>query len=527
MSASTVLTILADAPDGMSVKQIADEQQRSTSATRQTLKRLVRDGKVAVTNHVWQAVRVDRPDVVGFDTDWRDGIVEPAEPTAPKQIYVPAWNVEALQSAFKKLAKRAAKLGLEAPTLSLGEAIVVKPTKQGTFGPLPGRVFYPVTVTGVALKLAGWEFVARIDHSIPGNLLAAVPTAELAEGELARFRGADDFCDHCKTARRRKDTFVVRATGEGEEKTGTLMQVGRNCLVDFLGHKDPKGLARMAQYLAEVLAGCGDPDEPGFGGGSGTPTAFGLVDYLAACQAFIKQDGWLSRTKARESMSQATADMAFSHLQCLAIGAKQSHPLERDSKEDWAAYRSVAEHTLVVGLSVLEEKNGSGQLGDYEHNLLACLRAGAVIGKTAGFVGSLIGYVSRHESRELKANQPGAWKAIAEGSNFVGNDPATLDKAERLRGLTVKVLRTKWIENDWGGMCIVSMLTDGGDLLVWFCSSTSKASDWIDEGIGKRFVVDVTVKNHNTNTRTAIAFKETKVNRVTMKECLGHEEAAA
>jgi hypothetical protein len=80
-------------------------------------------------------------------------------------------------------------------------------------GRLPDRIYHEVTlVSPKAPKVDGWEFVAALTHvDGVGSVLRVVPGAEVAEGELARFREASsENCDHCHAKRRRTDTFIVR-----------------------------------------------------------------------------------------------------------------------------------------------------------------------------------------------------------------------------------------------------------------------------------------------------------------------------
>ena len=90
-----------------------------------------------------------------------------------------------------------------------------------------------VTVEGERPAVDGWNFIATIDHTeasadeagnVTGNLIKSVPGA----GEIpVSYRSARPICDHCKSARRRNETYVVR-------KGDVTQQIGKNCLADFL-----------------------------------------------------------------------------------------------------------------------------------------------------------------------------------------------------------------------------------------------------------------------------------------------------
>src|SRR3972149_3916096 len=88
-------------------------------------------------------------------------------------------------------------------------------------------------------------------------ILRNVPGETLPES----WRRADQKCDHCGLIRKRNETFVVR------HEDGTLKQIGRQCIADFLGHKGPEGMLAAAEYLFSADgAACGAEDDDSLGG---------------------------------------------------------------------------------------------------------------------------------------------------------------------------------------------------------------------------------------------------------------------
>ncbi len=160
-----------------------------------------------------------------------------AETATPRTSFVvPAENIEALKGRIDKLNRRVAMLtkrgyqGLEPISIEVGKPYPVKQkcrasscyqgkvfgatcTECNGTGHGPDRIFHKVELLAPkAPKVDGWEFVAALTHvEGVGTVLRAVPGANVAEGELARFRSASsDNCDHCKQSRRRLDTFILR-----------------------------------------------------------------------------------------------------------------------------------------------------------------------------------------------------------------------------------------------------------------------------------------------------------------------------
>lgn len=159
---------------------------------------------------------------------------------APRTVFtVPAENVEMLNGRIEKLNCRVALLtkrgykGIESIVIEVGKPYPV-PQKCPACGgpdpkspnsqwcerchgrPLPDRIFHQVIlVAPKAPKVDGWVFVAALTHvEGVGTVLRVCPGANVAEGELSRFRTASpENCDHCHTKRRRTDTFIVRKVG--------------------------------------------------------------------------------------------------------------------------------------------------------------------------------------------------------------------------------------------------------------------------------------------------------------------------
>src|SRR5271165_2224959 len=97
---------------------------------------------------------------------------------APKVYRVPEANLAVLESRIAKLAKRAAKLKVPAPALTVIGTEEVKSVRDGV---TRIRRIASVTVSGDAPKIAGWAFAAVLqpvvteDGSKLGNLLRIVP----------------------------------------------------------------------------------------------------------------------------------------------------------------------------------------------------------------------------------------------------------------------------------------------------------------------------------------------------------------
>jgi len=231
-------------------------------------------------------------------------------------------NLDRAQEKIAKLAKRAAKLKVAAPSLTVvgshieyecveemfgGEVQYswskVKPMPTASWGRRPTgavRTKHHVVLTGIrTVKLGGWTFLATLDHELgeDNTVIRMVPGNDGALPTEYRHRG--NYCDHCRRAQARKQTFVVR------HEDGRLHQVGSTCIKDFLGNDAVKCLAEVE--LAGLAAGYLDEGE-----GHGRATSWDLTEYLAWVCKEIRENGFVSRKEARDRNGvTASSDAAF------------------------------------------------------------------------------------------------------------------------------------------------------------------------------------------------------------------------
>lgn len=144
------------------------------------------------------------------------------------EVRVSAWPY--LQQEIEKLNKKAERFGAPAITLTQEHKFL----KQNAEG--KSEMWIKVKIEGKAPMVAGYKFVATIQHKESGNIIRTAP-GYVHNEQIKDFYDANpDYCDQCKKKRRRIDTFIV------QDEQGNLRQIGRNCLSLFLGGRDPKAI---------------------------------------------------------------------------------------------------------------------------------------------------------------------------------------------------------------------------------------------------------------------------------------------
>lgn len=443
---------------------------------------------------------------------------------------IPAERLLKLREQIAKLNRRAAKLGVPEVELEVGEQYAV-PFIRGdgglvkisaeraaelrdisNFGAFLGTVVYrdfsDVTVSGQAPKLAGWEFVATLEHlEVEGerqNLLRTVPGAKASLPERFRTAGPGN-CDHCQLLRRRRDTYVVHHEG------GEWKQVGKTCVSDFLGGADPEKILASLAILASAADLCDEGESGGWDMGS-SPSALPTEDFLAFVAACVRIDGFTSRGKAREMEGmgvEATADQVLELTLFPPKSPSAKWAGYREAHQPTAADAEVASKALEYVHGALAEKVARDG-DDYLHNLWVASRQEYTGSKLAGIVASLIPHynkeVERQVLREAEAKQLGA-------STFVG----ALGDRPILTATILKVITVGQL-SEWGPSLLHKAVTSDGNAVSWFQQEGGLT-------VGETVEVKGTVKKHEVRDGVEV----TTLNRVVVltAEAVAAERAKA
>lgn len=378
------------------------------------------------------------------------------------QFEVETRDMGAFTAEFARLVKKAAKLGVTAPTYTVLQRDKVYPAVVSETGQVKkaARRVNVISVSGQAPRLAGWTFLAALQHEAEGNIVRTIPGVNIAARKDLRTAGPD--CEHCNVHRRRNDTYIV------VHDDGRQMQVGRQCLADFTGHDSPEAIARWAELLhafRESIDSMGGDGE-GYGGGQRQVTT--LDDFLPYVVASIRADGWLSRTAARESYGARTATADLAWLNCFPPPNKT---LLVPSDDDLARSR-----TCLETLRNHFDANPAETLTDYEHNCRIVVEGLSVDSRSAGIAASLVAFADRLLGQEIERRK-----------NAVSEHVGTVGKRETF---TLSVERIVDIEGAYGTTHLTMFRDEKGNSYKWFASS-------VRLDVGSTYTVKATVKAHD------------------------------
>ncbi len=441
-----------------------------------------------------------------------------ALPAVRQDFQIPEHNLSDLQAKFDKLNKRAAKNGLKSIAIIVGEGFnkVVKTEHviiKGKQVEVPVQVerFLNIRVEGETPRVNGWDFVATLQHlGEDGNVLRTVPGFE---GHLPiEFRTVKPLCAHCNLFRARKDTYVLRNVESGEYK-----QVGTNCLADFIRTTKPEDLATMAELLASAMDFAGDAE--GEGGGAARMQGDGQVSLaylLSVVWSVIRVDGaFVSRSKARianERGDYANATASVDLAQTIMFGngteADKIRARYPGSPDDFPkAQEIIAWARAEVPVMVQKE-----QENDYIYNLSIAIKRDFINTRLKGIAASVVTVYQRDLAKKARIKMNAGTFANSKHFGTVG---------ERIKGLGVTLMHTFRHEGNFGVTYITKLLTDEGNVAVWFASrplnkivvSTVNGVQYGDEKLveyGERVVITGTVKKHD---------KREGVNQTVLSRC--------
>lgn len=383
-----------------------------------------------------------------------------------------------------KLGRRAVKLGVTAPTHAFGACEDVTETRREEVGeddhgrPMYTDVtevvrYWPTTVEGEAPKFAGWTLAATIQILDGEGSERQVLVRSITEAPSPlRYRNADAAggCEHCKAARHRKDTFLVL------HDSGEWKQVGRQCIRDFLGHKSPENIARMAELLLSLRA----LGEGGGLGGGDAAKKLPLDYFMGFVAAVIGKWGWRSKKRASEEGKRATATIALDHA------APSRELLKLQARGQWErlvpseADRARATEAIEWASSLTDAEV---EASDYLHNLRVIGSIGVVEHRTAGYAASII------IAHDKALDRVRARQALPE-SNYVGA------VGERVV-LTLTLKKVIVVENAFGITHIHLFNDEAGNDFKWFGSKRLQL-DWESPEVteGETVAVKATIKNH-------------------------------
>lgn len=391
---------------------------------------------------------------------------------------ISASKLEDFKRRIAALQKKTAKHGLPPIMVAYGQPQFVKlPQKdwEVELGIAPRyEQQIPVSLDMPAVQIKGWRFLATVDHRSDGTGPDKKPTfhniIKLAPGVgslSSAYRTAGPHCDHCKTQRWRKETFVL-------EKDGRQVRVGRQCLRDFIGHEDAETLILLAQTIDDLRGAVGEDSEFG-GGGSDYDAAVRVERALVRAAQAVNTYGYVSRKQAEAQNIESTADTVSFAL----------FPPRNAPREKLPPPPSPADEAL--GKAALAWVRSAPGDSDFMYNVRTAAAQDYTYARDLGLLVAIIPAYERAQGilREGEGLPPGAHLGKV-GDRFGGAGKKALPPLEAV------ITKRRVLDGTYGTTTLLGMRTPEGADLLWF--ATGVVSPMYGEG--KRVRVTGTVKAH-------------------------------
>lgn len=318
--------------------------------------------------------------------------------------------------------------------------------------------FYNIEVEYEDIKIDGYKVIATICHNYEdGNVVRLSPTTKTVN---EKYRTIDGICQHCNTNRRRKQTVLL------ENEQGEIIQVGKTCLKDFLGHNindKIKYIENLDSFTLELN---------GFGGYCEVDKFLYTNRILEISNLLIKTFGYIkTRNEYGENVESSTKNMAF----LLYNSDKPDRYWSEKLKEvfETLANEKYKDEEIEKMKEMIKNDNSNSE---YISNLKVLSSNDFIEVKDLGFLVSLPVYYNRNIEKQNKTKG-------TEGSKWVGEPKQKMT-------LDVTLDKIKGFDTQYGYMKVYEFKDKQGNLLVW---KTSKGLS--DETIGN-LKISFTIKEH-------------------------------
>lgn len=386
----------------------------------------------------------------------------------------------ALQAKIEKLNRRAARIHVPPIALTIEKEHFVAMKKHEHDEDPRMEKYYTVKVEGSAPQVAGYKFIATIQHKDAGNIIRTVPGEENNEHIRQFYDAHPDYCDHCHKRRNRIDTFIVKG------QDGRLRQIGRNCLADFLGGQDPKQILWYFSLRDLVNRAVGEASEETERRGRRGELGATPARVLSAAAAIIRTYGYVKASEANEEGGREPTSRKVRW----AIFDRRlpSGPYSEQARQNLKELLRVADHPTPEDEELVKKAvewfntipQQEKERSEFYHNIDVLLHSETVSPRDVGFVGAIFPAYHRATAQAKEQSTQATKK-----NEVVGTVGAKLPPTH------VTVIATQNIEGQYGVTQLCRMEDAEGRLFVWFNSGGNR----LDQG--ETLVITGTIKKHD------------------------------
>lgn len=314
-----------------------------------------------------------------------------------------------------------------------------------------------VKVDGETPVIKGHKLVATLERMGNENIIRSVSDKH----DLSEYREKPLFCEHCGTARVKKNSIIL------ENPDGKLIQVGKSCIKDFL-QTDAldmylKNLENLNHQIGQFSGQPDEDQEMERSKSGGKDYNISVHQVVAAALNLINRHGYVSRSAEGEGRA-STAGLILRSL----FSPHKDNRITPSEKEEEEAEKIV---------EWAKTQKGS----DYLNNLRIIANNGFGNYRHIGYIASMPTAYRKAMEAE-KPQEPGKEKKVSQHVGQVG---------EKIQS-DVTVVGNREYESDYGISHVVRMEDKDGNVFVTFTTGPLAGAE-----VGETHHIVGTVKNHS------------------------------
>ena len=353
-------------------------------------------------------------------------------------------NIDRLRSKMRRIQAKCARYGSDFSYNELSETFEKVFDNYGN----AHVVKYIIVDAHGTTVINNWKFVGAIEHTANGNIIKNISGVDVPR----RFYTAPPICEHCKSERHRKMTYLIQSITTGEYR-----QVGKSCLCDYTHGMNAETVAEYISAYNTLIQG-------------EKIDIFKLRDYISLKEymEYVAETVRCFGYVKTNSDDRPTANRALDYYR------HGDNPRYRAEMVNAGFAVSKSTKTASDALHWIEKQTANNE---YMQNLITVCKSIYIDTKHTGIAASLIPTYLKHLDREQRHKD--GLKSV-----FVGNvkDRITVDVVD---------FRCVTCYNSVYGIVYIYQFTDGsGNIFTW------KTSKQIDGGTINGGTIKGIVKEH-------------------------------
>lgn len=365
-----------------------------------------------------------------------------------------------LESKMQTVGNKCKKYGLDFTFQVTGNSEIREVKDEG----ITRKLRYVEVIAEGKAQINDWEFIATVEHTEKGNIIRSVSDMEVPNV----YYTSSPYCEHCRSDRYRKETYLVRNTEDG-----SIKQVGKSCLKDFTHGMDADRIAAYLSLFDELEES--SEREPGYHPERDIEY-FEVNEITRYISETIRHFGYVSRNMVNESDTfiPSTSNRAFDFYQAKhgnfryfnwfkpEEGLKQMEKvLNLMESVGFNTDRPETVREAEESLKWIAEADDSRST--YIHNLKVTCSMGHVEHKHLGILCSLLPAWNKDL---VKQEERKAEEAFEINSDYVGN----VGDRIRFDVHSARILAS-W-ETEYGYSYLLKIVSTDGNVFTWKSSGS-------------------------------------------------------